>query len=198
MDLRTADIARKLADWLDRYASPVHLREKPEAAQAEADALTRVLCKYAPQDDYQPFLNRVFGFLDQTMKTRTWPTVQEIGSACASLRKDEPRQEAEAKLDPYEMTAKRMSDGKEVGEGFLWGRDAVEMIARRLVDEPTMTRYRSAAFFRRKDMYGEIAALEWEAAAKERHQAAKDMRRDKTQHVGGVSFNPSRMNEVLE
>ena len=58
--------------------------------------------------------------------------------------------------------------------------EAVELIRRRLVDEPTMTKYRSAAFLSRKATQGEARALEWEADAKARHAAAKEMLRDTT------------------
>lgn len=76
-------------------------------------------------------------------------------------------------IDRFIITGNRMAAGEAVGEGYLYGADAVELIARKLVDRPVMTKYRSAAFFRRKDIYGEEAALRWEAEAKERHESAK-------------------------
>ena len=76
-------------------------------------------------------------------------------------------------IDRFIITSNRMAEGEAVGEGYLYGADAVELIARQLVDQETMTRYRSAAFFRRKDIYGHDAALSWEAKAKARHDDAK-------------------------
>lgn len=80
-------------------------------------------------------------------------------------------------MDRFEITGNRMAAGEPVGEGYLYGADAVELIARGLVDEPTMRRYRSAAFFHRKDIYGHDAAVAWEDAAKQRHDDARAVHR---------------------
>ena len=84
----------------------------------------------------------------------------------------DPKQDEE--FDWYEVMGKRMAEGKDVGENYLYGREAVELIRRKLVDEETMRLYRSAAFFARKEIQTEASALEWEAEAKARHQAAKE------------------------
>lgn len=79
------------------------------------------------------------------------------------------------KVDRFEITANRMKAGEPVGEGYLYGADAVELIFRGLVDEPTMRKYRSAAYFNRKSIYGHDAAVSWEEAAKQRHDAARSV-----------------------
>ena len=56
MSIREAEIAKCLSRWLDRYAVPVHLRDKPEACQAEAESFARILCKFAPVMDYLTFV----------------------------------------------------------------------------------------------------------------------------------------------
>lgn len=66
-----------------------------------------------------------------------------------------------------------MAEGEAVGEAYLYGSDAIELWARGLVDEETMRKYRSAAFFKRKDLYGHDAAIAWENDAKKRHDEAK-------------------------
>ena len=83
-------------------------------------------------------------------------------------------------LDPAVIVAKRMQDGKAYPETALYGIVACEMIARGLVDHETMTKCRSAAFFRRKDVYGEASALKWEAERKADHEASKVVWRDKS------------------
>jgi hypothetical protein len=77
------------------------------------------------------------------------------------------------KVDRFEITGMRMTAGEAVGEGYLYGSDAVELWARGLVDVDTMKKYRSAAFFKRKDLYGHDAAIAWEESAKQRHEEAK-------------------------
>jgi hypothetical protein len=184
MSLRKVEIAQALSNWLDRYSCPMHLREKPEAAQKEAEALAGVLTRFAPNEEFQPFLNRVFSQLDYQMKTRAWPTVSEMGAACSNVRKESRHgnSQGDTGLDvdmrPEAITARAMLAGKPVGEGWLYGRSAVDMIAAGLIDKDTMDRYRSGAFFARKDLYGEEKALEWEAEAKARHEDAKRIRRE--------------------
>jgi hypothetical protein len=194
MDIRTSDITQRLAEWLDRYSVPQHMREKPDAVQKEVEALARILCKFCPHQEYVPFLNRVFATLEYGMKTRVWPTVNELGAACSNARKENPAQgEIKPPKNEYEIMADRMAKGEAVGEGYLWGRQAVEMIRLRLVDEPTMKSYRSGAFLARRELYGEAAALAWEAECKERHAAAKEILRNTKIVNGRVTIAPNRM-----
>ena len=183
MNLRQADITEMLDRWLDRLAPPRHLSEKPQAAQEEVEALLRILTKMAPQSDYQPFINRVFDQVEFVAKARTWPTVAEIGAACAAVRKETPRPTdmtgENAAKSPVEIAAARMSRGDAVGEQWLYGTLACELIASGNVDEATMRRYRSGAFFAQKHTYGEDAARRWEAEMKARHDAARDVWRDR-------------------
>lgn len=175
MNLRQADIAQNLTRWLDRYSCPQHLREKPEAAQAEVEKIAGVLVKMAPQQDYQPFLNRVFDTLDYQMKTRAWPTVGEVGAVCSNIRKEAPQLAGPASeaTSPLDIIAAKMERGEPVGEGWLYGRDAVELIRAGKVTREVMETYRSGAFLARRKVYGEDAALAWELHSKARHEAAK-------------------------
>lgn len=174
MNIRQADIARNLTRWLDRYSCPQHLRDKPEAAQAEAEKIAAIIGRFAPQSDYQPFLNRVFDALDFQMKTRAWPTVGEVGAVCSNLRKEAPSAAGEAvQITPVDIIAAKMERGDPVGEGWLYGRDAVDLIRAGKVSREVMEKYRSGAFLARRKVYGEDAALAWEAHAKAQHEAAK-------------------------
>lgn len=182
MSIREAEIANCLSRWLDRYAVPVHLRDKPEASQAEAESFARTLCKFAPAMDYITFLNQVFNQVDFQARTRFWPTVGELGAACSNVRKGTKllHQPADAPdLRSVAIIARKMTRGESVGDGFLWGIAAVELIAERLVNEATMRNYRITALNYRKAAYGEKAALRWEAEAKARHEAAKDVFRSR-------------------
>lgn len=193
MNLRQADIANKLTAWLDRYSVPQHLREKPEAAQTECECIARVLSKFAPQQDYQPFLNRVFDTLDYQMKTRAWPTVGEVGAVCSNIRKETPSaQDAPAEKSHLDIIADKMERGDPVGEGWLYGRDAVDLILAGRITRDVMEKYRSAAFLARKNVYGNDAALAWEAYAKAQHEAAKRMAKDTTRGHYDTSFNAKR------
>lgn len=173
--IKQAEIARTFAQWLESYSPPRSIAGKSDAMQREAERLTAVLVKFAPSEGYLGWVDSVLEQVAYQMKTRAWPTVAEIGAACSNARK-----EARAlgpvpsvAMDIYELNANRMKAGEAVGECYLYGREAVEIIARGLIDEATMTKYRSAAFFARKKHQGEESALRWEADAKARHEDAR-------------------------
>ncbi len=180
---RQAEIADMLTHWLDRYAPPLHLRDKPKAAQDEVEALLRALTKFAPHTEYQAFVRQVFESLEQSLKGRVWPTIAEIGAACSNTRKEAARTGQASPLvepdDAARTIADKMGRGEAVGEGWLWGIGAVELAARGLIGEETMRRYRSAAFFARRDLYGEASAHDWEDDAKDRHESAKHVYRQR-------------------
>ncbi len=176
MSIREAEIAKGLADWLALYSPPRNIAGKPDDVQREMDRLIAVLVKFAPVEGYNGWVQSVLDQLAYQMKTRAWPTVGELGAACSNARKaarDANPQAPVIGLDVYELNASRMKAGEPVGEGYLYGREAVEIIARRLIDQETMTRYRSAAFLTRKQAHGEASALAWEAEVKERHESAR-------------------------
>lgn len=181
MNLRQAEIAKALAQWLESYTPPRNMAGNPEALQRESERLLGVLTKFAPQDGYNGWVSSVLEQCAYQMKTRAWPTVGELGSACSNARKAlKPSEKPKPfVMDIYELNANRMKAGEPVGEAYLYGREAVEMIARGLVDQETMTKYRSAAFFARKDIQGEEAALAWEADAKGRHESAEQVRHER-------------------
>jgi hypothetical protein len=75
--------------------------------------------------------------------------------------------------ETYTIIGKRMANGEPVAEGYLYGREACELISRRLVTQDVMTAYRSGAFLARRATHGETAALAWEAEAKATHEHAR-------------------------
>lgn len=184
MSIREADIARHLTRWLVRYAVPMHMRDKPEASQAEAESLARVLCKLAPEAEYIPFLNQVFDQVDFEAKTRAWPTIGELGAACSNVRKNAKVSGHPADgldMRPIAIVARKMMRGEPVNAGYLWGKGAVELIAERLVDKALMLSYRKGAFSEQKAVYGDEVAQQWEADARARHKAAKDVYRSRNE-----------------
>jgi hypothetical protein len=181
MNIRQAEIAKALTEWLESYSPPRSMAGNIDAMQRESERLLSVLTKFAPSEGYNGWVASVLEQCAYQMKTRAWPTVGELGAVCSNARKsrqgDAPR--AAFDLDVHELNASRMKAGEAVGEGYLYGREAVELIARGLVDRELMTRYRSAAFLSRKKMHGEDAALAWEADAKARHEDAKAARKER-------------------
>ena len=131
MNQRTEHIAAILRRWLERFSPPANIKDNPRAAQDSADALLKVLLRFAPQSAYEPWVNRALDQTEWQMKTRAWPTVHEIGAVCSNMRKDDPRAEVEQeKADPFESAAHRIREGKPVGDMWLYGHHAHQIVAR--------------------------------------------------------------------
>lgn len=182
--LQKAEITAIFTRWLERYAPPASIRENARAQQDEVEALLGALLRFSPRSEAGPWVRRVLDRLEYQMKTRAWPTKAEIGDVCAKLRREElsaapARNEASQGLSPVEVAARRMQKGEAVGEGWLYGRNAVELIASGQIDRDTMERYRSGAFLARKAVLGEDKALTWEREAQSRHDAAKQVHRQR-------------------
>lgn len=193
MNIRTNTIQHMLGRWLERYSPPRSMVENEQAQADEVEALLRVLLKYAPSADYEGWVNAALDRCAYQMKTRAWPTMGELGAVCSNMKKEgvgfKVGEVAEPK-DMAQMTADRMNKGEAIGEGWIYGVAACELAQRGLVDRETMTRYRSAAFFQRREMYGEEAAKAWEVDALERHEAGKKIwkSRDEARKARVVQF----------
>jgi hypothetical protein len=192
-----SEVSAVLARWLERYSPPMAIKENARAQQDEVEALLSVLLRFAPKNEPGPWVRRALDKLEYQMKTRAWPTKGELGAVCSNMRKEGDTGGSTAivvDMSDCAVAGRKMQRGDPVSASWLYGRMACELIAGRFVDEETMTKYRSGAFFARRDVYGEKAALAWEAEAKHRHEQAKAGFNDKSQHRGGpVNVNANRM-----
>ena len=198
MNMRDTDISHRVNEWLDRFSVPAHLKDKATAAQQEAEAILRMFLRYCPRDEYVPFLNRVFDQIDYQKKTRYWPTPQEVGAVCVNILKDNPKPgtSIDRDMSTEAIMARRMERGDPVGEGFLYGRAAVDLIATGLVSRETMEAYRKGAFWNRAGIYGQEQAREWEAEAILRHEKAKAVHQANKLNPArkfGAAIQPRRM-----
>lgn len=164
---------------LRRYRVPEHMGD--DQLRAEVNDLVEDINRAIPsgygEGEFRALMPKIHAEIRRRHGAQGWPSSRVFiaateaaveGVAAAGAVKAEAKE-----IDPYEITARRMQAGEAVGEGYLYGREAVELIRRGLVDEATMRRYRSAAFLARKQAYGEAAALAWEAEGKDRHEDAK-------------------------
>lgn len=172
-------LSQHFNEWLDRFSPPRSIQNNPKAMQDDADAMLAIVNKYAPSQGYAEWLDKVLTELTEGMTTRSWPAPGELVKACKSRVEHRAKPKGEDwKLDECAVIGAKMKAGDAVGEGWLYGRSAVDLIKRGLVDYETMTAYRSAAFLRRKEVQGEESALRWEVEAKARHEIAKEMAKD--------------------
>lgn len=189
---RTNAITDQFEAWLRGYTPPRSMENDADRQSAEKLSLLRIVLKYSPQERYSQFVTEALDECAILMKTRAWPTQNELGAAFRNQRKANPEffasQYADRRSrDTAEINAERMKRGDAVGECWLYGILACEIIARRLVDEETMKRHRSAAYFNRRHLYGDEAALAWEAEAKEGHEKSKEVWRTRNDGKGHAS-----------
>lgn len=179
MSNRNEYLSQVFNEWLDRFSPPRSIQNNPKAMQDDANSMLAIVSKYAPSQGYAEWLEKVLTDLTENMTTRSWPAPGELVKACKARFEQRERPKGEDwVLDECAVIGAKMKAGQAVGEGWLYGRSAVELIKRGLVDYETMTAYRSAAFLSRKDTQGEESALHWEAEAKERHEIAKELAKD--------------------
>lgn len=199
MSIHDSDLKSRLVRYLDRRQMPRRLEGKGGAMEDEVRALLGTLSRYAPRgaDQLAAWWPGFEVALGEIIVGGIWPTEREIKDAAKVAAGNTPKSSATApERSEHEIIAARMAAGDSVGENWLYGRAACELISRGLVDERTMTAYRSGAFFARKGFYPEDMARAWEADAKDRHQTAKEAFRDDRMHSGKVTINPNRFGEV--
>lgn len=187
---REEQITEEFSDWLDRYTAPRSLQENEKARHAEMRALVKAILRFAPKVDYLSWLERVTSQLDYQQKTRSWPTVSEVGAVASNINKANPsHQGSEWTLDPLKIAAKRINGGEAVGDEWLYGRRAVELLASGEVHMDTLRPYRSSLYFRAKKLYGEEQARAMEADWIARHESAESHHRIAQDMPEGEPFN---------
>ena len=174
---RTEEISSLFLRWLDRFTPPTRLKANDQARQDEAESLFKVLLRSAPQTGYADWVAGVLLVTEGTMKTRAWPTVHELGAACANSRKKPTGPKEEVQFDHLRINANRIHAGESVGDGYLYGRAAHEMIAKGYILEGDLDRHRSSLFFGMKKIWGEQEALRIEFDLKRRHALAAEYAR---------------------
>lgn len=167
---------------LHRYRLPDHLSD--DAIRDEVNLLVEDINQLVPNETTNADMRLLFPEVNAAIRRRHgaqgWPPAKVFIAATedaveAAAKKRAANQPARsASTDQFEITAAKMRANEPVGEPYLWGRQAVELIARGLVDQPTLEGYRQGAFMARKEHHGEEEAIRWEEEAKARHLAARE------------------------
>jgi hypothetical protein len=173
---------RKDGGLLRRYRAPEHLSD--DAMRDEVNLLVEDINQLIPNEQTESDLRLLFAQINTAIRRRhgaqSWPPAKifiattEDAVVEAAKKKTASVPAGTSSLDPYEIISAKMRAGEPVPEGYLWGREAVQLIARGLIDQTTMEGYRTGAFMARKDQYGAQAAIGWEDGAKLRHRSAKN------------------------
>jgi hypothetical protein len=173
--MNTDFYAEKLQAFLDRKAVPASLQNKMGAQAAEVGALMAAINRHAPKEREGLAWDHIERHLDEKAASRSWPTVNELTEACKQAAAHIRSDVSGMAIDTYAINAERIHNGEPVGDEWLYGRLALELIERRLTTETRLDSYRSGLFFAMRDVWGEEEARRKEAEFKAKHEAAKQM-----------------------
>lgn len=119
--------------YLDRRSVPQNLRDKPEARQAEMQALLGKLISLAPKENYQDWFTRLTNNIDDNAEFRTWPTVKEIGRAASAIAGSSSRRAEDVEIDHAAAVVAAIRAGEPVAD--MWIRRPDQLFARGLTED---------------------------------------------------------------
>lgn len=178
---RVRSITAQINDFLRLYKRPDHLDEDTALAEMRemAEEINLLIPSTSSQGDLEEQTRRAFRNIRQTYKGRSWPTVSHIVDAMnvaakvVKLKPVETKVDAGLRPDTMQIMADRMRTGEAVGEGYLYGRSAVELINAGMVDRETLQSYRMGLYMAAKDVYGEEVANSMKDNWIKRHEHAE-------------------------
>lgn len=183
MGMKEDFLKRGLSGYLLRRVPPRGLETKPQALEAELQALLSCVLRFAPREGYAEWWAQMETRIAEDAQTRAYPTEGEIKKAAMAIKPPKISLIAEADdIDSLKIISDKMNAGEPVGDGSFYGRLAVDIKARGLVSEQTFRAYRSAWYFKAKQVYGQEKALRIEGELKSRHEAAEAVARDSARY----------------
>lgn len=176
MNLHDADILGRLKRFLERRTMPKALDDKPQAIADELAAMTRIISRHSDKNNFAAWWNRFEADLGERNETRSWPSEGEVSASCRAVSNFGGTRIAEqGSIDPHHIAAKRIAAGEAVGDEWIYGRRAGELVEKGLATEGQLRAYRSALFFRMKKMWGEDVAKKAESELIARHEGGKEL-----------------------
>lgn len=170
-------IEAKLLGYLDRRTPPRQIINNTAAQADEIAAILRALLRFRPSGDLNAWWERLEDSLSETCETYSWPLPKHFSKAAdTASRSSQSTPSSDWTPDPVRINAKRMNAGEVVSEFWLFGECA--LMLEEFVDENTLDRYRSAAYFkrvhtRRDGTQDKSEADAWEQAQRRIHESAK-------------------------
>ncbi len=132
MSIHDADLSRRLNDFLSRRQPPKAFAANEKAQAEQFTAYLKALKKYAPQgDNLQDWWTRFLDELGQSSETWAWPSEREVWNACKSASGTSRREGPGDgwKADPVAINLRRLEAGEPMGDFWLWGRGALQLVA---------------------------------------------------------------------
>lgn len=194
MTPRNELLTRSLRAYLDRRTMPRGFEGRPESQQREITALMFTINRFAPSTGYAEWWEQLEIRLAEDAQTRAWPTQGEVKKAASAIRGNVTKTVAEGtEFNPLEIIGKRMTAGEPVGDGYIYGRLAEDLLEGGHVSRETLKRYRSAHFFHLRETYGAEQAAVIEAGLLKRQSDAETLCKEHRKQVSAKVPAPKKM-----
>jgi hypothetical protein len=148
-DYRIELVKKELENILSSYAVPVHMRHDEAAKQSEIKVIAKAVNQIFPSDTTREVIEGAFSRAELKIKaahmSRTWPKGADIVTAIQySLARADylPHVSTNWHPDPKIINAQRIKKGEPVGEFYIYGKMADELIRDGLVTEHDLQPYK--------------------------------------------------------
>jgi hypothetical protein len=144
--MRNEELKTKTLKMLGRLNAPRAVQNNDENMKSEAEFLCDQIIKLAPSQNYTQWFIDFETTLLSNLETRTWPTAKEISKAAKIIAPKRPefREQSPEKYQPNELkiNAERINNGEAVGENYIMGAMAEQMMRAGLVAEKQLEPYK--------------------------------------------------------
>ena len=143
---RNAFLRDKLSNFLQRLNPPKAMQSNAEAQKEEITDLYNRIVKLAPTRDYTEWWGNFTEHLLSNAIARTWPTIRELNEAAKAIAPKRKKFIDDVSdqwvLDEYIINAKRINQMEPVGEYWVNGKGAQELIRRGLIQAHQLDPYK--------------------------------------------------------
>ena len=144
--MRNEELKEKTLKMLGRLNAPRAVQNNDENMKNEAEFLCNQIIKLAPSKNYNEWFQDFEENLLSNLETRTWPTAKEISKSAKAIAPKRPEfKELEPeKYQPNELkiNANRINNSEPVGENYIMGAMAEQMVRAGLVAEKQLEPYK--------------------------------------------------------
>lgn len=171
-NLHTADITRRLNDYLGRRQPPRGFAADDRRKAEQMGAYVNTIRRYAPQGDrLNDWWGSFLSALSEVSDTWAWPTEGDVFKACKAVAKEIPREtSAVTGPDPLNVAERRITEDQPIGDNWLWGRNALLLIAR--VGRDAIQTRRDRHAMNLAETYGDAEARRLLLILEDRHAEA--------------------------
>jgi len=144
--MRNEELKTKTLKMLGRLNAPRAVQNNDESMKSEAEFLCNQIIKLAPSQNYTQWFIDFETTLLSNLETRTWPTAKEISKAAKIIAPKRPefKELSSENYQPNELkiNAERIKNGQDVGENYIMGAMAEQMVKAGLVAEKQLEPYK--------------------------------------------------------